>query len=40
VSQGRLSFLVGWWVVHAAMLALLGFLFWRRLRVAPSARRS
>ncbi|HXC41876.1 MAG TPA: LPS export ABC transporter permease LptF [Burkholderiales bacterium] len=39
VSQGRLSFFTGWWVFHAAMLGLLLFLFWRRLRVGPSLRR-
>lgn len=33
VSQGRLAFETGWWVVHAAMLAVLAFLFYRRLRV-------
>jgi lipopolysaccharide export system permease protein len=39
VSQGRLSFSTGWWIFHAAMLALLAFLFWRRLRAVPSVRR-
>jgi len=33
VSQGRLSFQVGWWIVHAGMLALLALMFYRRLRV-------
>lgn len=34
VSQGRLSFDVGWWVVHAGMILLLLVLFWRRVRVS------
>ena len=38
VLQGRLSFAVGWWVVHAAMLAILAFLMWRRLRIGPMLR--
>ena len=38
VSQGRLSFFLGWWVVHAVMLGLLVFLFWRRMRVGPPVR--
>ncbi len=33
VSQGRLSFQVGWWIVHACMLVLLILMFYRRLRV-------
>jgi len=33
VSQGRVSFNVGWWVVHAGMLGMLGLLFYRRIRV-------
>ena len=32
VSQGRLAFQTGWWVVHAGMLAVLAWLFYRRLR--------
>src|SRR3990170_1335527 len=39
VSSGRLGFGTGWWVVHAAMLLVLLFLFWRRLRVGSGARR-
>ena len=35
VSQGRLSFAVGWWLIHSVMFGLLVFLFWRRLRVGP-----
>ncbi|MCC6611208.1 MAG: LPS export ABC transporter permease LptF [Burkholderiales bacterium] len=30
VAQGRVPFSIGWWVLHAAMLALIGILFWRR----------
>lgn len=33
VSQGRLEFSTGWWAVHAGMVAVLMFLFWRRLRI-------
>jgi lipopolysaccharide export system permease protein len=33
VSQGRVSFGTGWWVVHAAMLLVLTLMFYRRLRV-------
>lgn len=33
VSQGKLEFATGWWVVHAGMVGVLVFLFWRRLRV-------
>lgn len=39
VSSGRLAFSTGWWVVHAAMLVLLLFMFWRRLRVGAGGRR-
>lgn len=35
VSQGRLSFVVGWWVVHAGMFLILALLLWNRLRVKP-----
>jgi lipopolysaccharide export system permease protein len=35
VSQGRLAFNTGWWVVHAGMLGVLALLFYRRLRVGP-----
>lgn len=38
VSQGRLSFFLGWWLVHAVMLCLLAFLFWRRMHVGPLVR--
>jgi lipopolysaccharide export system permease protein len=33
VSQGRLSFTTGWWVVHAGMFIVLVLMFYRRLRV-------
>jgi lipopolysaccharide export system permease protein len=33
VSQGRVGFNTGWWVVHAAMLGFLVVLFYRRIRV-------
>ena len=33
VSQGRIGFNIGWWVVHAGMLGVLGVLFYRRIRV-------
>jgi lipopolysaccharide export system permease protein len=33
VSQGRLAFSTGWWVVHAGMLGVLALLFYKRLRV-------
>jgi lipopolysaccharide export system permease protein len=39
VSQGRLSFTTGWWVVHAAMFLVLVLMFYRRLRVGPLLRR-
>jgi lipopolysaccharide export system permease protein len=35
VSQGRLSFALGWWVVHAVMFFILALLLWNRLRVRP-----
>ena len=35
VSQGRLSFTTGWWVVHAVMFLVLLLMFYRRLRVGP-----
>jgi lipopolysaccharide export system permease protein len=33
VSQGRIGFNSGWWIVHAGMLCVLAFLFYRRIRV-------
>jgi lipopolysaccharide export system permease protein len=33
VSQGRIGFSIGWWVVHAGMLIVLALLFFRRIRV-------
>ena len=38
VAQGRLSFAVGWWVIHVCMFFLLSILFWRRLRAGPGMR--
>ena len=38
VSQGRVGFNIGWWVVHAGMLGVLGILFYRRIRVGSLAR--
>jgi lipopolysaccharide export system permease protein len=35
VTQGRLQFEIGWWVVHVAMLLVLFALFYRRLAVLP-----
>ena len=39
VSQGRLSFHIGWWAVHFAMLLLLIALFYRRMSVNSIFRR-
>ncbi|MBI2960230.1 MAG: LPS export ABC transporter permease LptF [Betaproteobacteria bacterium] len=39
VSQGKLRFETGWWIVHAGMLLLLAILFWRRLRVGAKPER-
>jgi lipopolysaccharide export system permease protein len=39
VSQGRLSFHIGWWVVHVAMLVLLLALFYRRMSIGSVFRR-
>ena len=38
VRQERLSFEVGLWIVHCAMLVILALLFWRRLSVISWAR--
>lgn len=35
VTQGRLRFEIGWWVVHCAMLVVLLAMFYRRLAVLP-----
>ena len=40
VAQGKVSFAIGWWLIHAVMLLLLAFLFWRRMRVGSALRRS
>jgi lipopolysaccharide export system permease protein len=39
VSQGKLGFHVGWWIVHALMLLVLAVMFLRRLRVGPMLKR-
>jgi lipopolysaccharide export system permease protein len=39
VSQGRISFQIGWWAVHVAMLLLLLALFYRRMRIRSAFRR-
>jgi lipopolysaccharide export system permease protein len=39
VSQGRLSFEMGWWIVHAGMGLILVLMFWRRMRVGSPFRR-
>ena len=39
VSQGKISFHMGWWVVHVAMLALLVALFFRRMSISSVFRR-
>jgi lipopolysaccharide export system permease protein len=33
VSQGRMDFSVGWWLVHAVMIALLIFMFAQRMQL-------
>lgn len=33
VAQGKVGFNIGWWGVHAAMLAVLAALFYQRIRV-------
>lgn len=38
VAQGRLDFATGWWLVHAAMAALLPLLFFRRIAVSSFLR--
>lgn len=39
VSQGKMSFHVGWWAVHVVMLLILVALFYRRMKVNASFRR-
>lgn len=36
VTQGRLPFETGWWIVHAGMLLVLALTFWRRLQVGSN----
>lgn len=38
VSQERLAFGMGWWVVHALMLAVLAIMLWLRLRMGRATR--
>jgi len=38
VGQGKISFAAGWWLVHALMLAVLAFLFWRRMSLGSLLR--
>ncbi|HWA39941.1 MAG TPA: LPS export ABC transporter permease LptF [Burkholderiales bacterium] len=33
VAQGRMDFSLGWWIVHAAMIALLLFMFAQRMQL-------
>jgi lipopolysaccharide export system permease protein len=33
VAQGRMDFSVGWWLVHAGMIALLVFMFAQRMQL-------
>jgi lipopolysaccharide export system permease protein len=40
VSQGKISFHIGWWVVHAAMVLLLLALFYRRMSIGSAFRRA
>ncbi len=40
VSQGRIAYSYGWWPVHAAMLAVLAILMWKRLRIRRAWGRS
>jgi lipopolysaccharide export system permease protein len=39
VSQGKISFHIGWWAVHVAMLVLLLALFYRRMSISSAFRR-
>lgn len=39
VTQGKLRFETGWWIVHAGMLLVLAIMFWRRLRVGARPQR-
>ena len=40
VSQGKISFQIGWWAVHVAMLVLLLALFYRRMRISSTFKRA
>ncbi len=39
VAQGRLSFAIGWWILHAGMLAITLVLFWQRSTLRFGLRR-
>src|SRR5207248_5603661 len=39
VSQGKLDFSVGWWLVHAGMVLLLVFMFAQRMQLIRSEER-
>ena len=39
VSQGKISFNIGWWAVHVAMLVLLLVLFYRRMSIRSASGR-
>ena len=38
VAQGKVSFQMGWWVVHAGMALLLAVMLWRRMQVGSPLR--
>ena len=38
VAQGRISFHIGWWLVHCLMFIVLLILFFKRLSIFPSLR--
>jgi lipopolysaccharide export system permease protein len=38
VSQGRLSFAIGWWLVHAGMVLILVCMMWHRVQVGAVPR--
>jgi lipopolysaccharide export system permease protein len=39
VAQGRLSFAIGWWALHAVMFGLTVLLFWHRSTLRFGLRR-
>lgn len=40
VAQGRISFAIGWWALHALMLAFVAMLFWHRMSLRWPRRRA